>query len=189
MRGAVFRLRGAGCGMLEINTDRLILSVPERADFAAVMRLWNLPEVYRFIGGAPRPEAQLWAAFLSNIGAWNALGAGMWQVVRRDTGALIGQVGFPCAMRGHGAGFDEYIESGWLFEAAAQGQGFGREAMIAALEWFDAADLADRCVCMIDPANVASMRLADKLGFVKTRLSIFEGDELQLFERRVQPLL
>lgn len=171
--------------MLEIQTERLILSVPEVADFAAVLRLVNLPEVYQFIRGEARPEADVWAAFLTNIGAWSALGAGMWLVKRRDTGALIGQVGFPCAMRGHGAGFDEYIETGWLFEAAAQGQGFALEAMAAALAWFDAAGLADRCVCMIDPANAPSLRLADKLGFVETRQSVFEGDVLQLFERRV----
>ncbi len=173
----------------EIKTERLILTVPEVADFAAVVRLVNLPEVYRFIRGEPRPEAEIWAAFLTNIGAWSALGLGMWLVKRRDTGALIGQVGFPCAMRGHGAGFDEYPEAGWLFEGAAQGQGFAYEAMAAVLGWFDAAHMADRCVCMIYPANTPSFLLADKLGFVKTRLSPFEGEgvELQLFERRVRP--
>ncbi len=166
-----------------IETERLMLVPPAREDFAALARLWSLPEVYRFIGGAARSEAQLWASFLANIGAWTEMGCGMWPVKRRDTGALIGQVGFPCARRGHGAGFDEYPEAGWLFEGAAQGHGFAREAMEAALGWFDAAALADRSVCMIDPANAASMRLAGKLGFTETRLSVFEGDQLQLFER------
>ena len=169
----------------QIETERLELVPPARADFEALARLWSLPEVYRFIGGAARPKAQLWSAFLANIGAWTEMGYGMWPVKRRDTGALIGQVGFPCAVRGHGAGFDEYPEAGWLFEGTAQGQGFAYEAMQAALAWFDGAGLADRCVCMIDPQNTPSMRLADKLGFEKTRLSMFEGDELQLFERRV----
>ncbi len=168
----------------QIETERLILAPPCVVDFDAVARLVNLPEVYRFIGGETRPKAQLWAAFLSNIGAWHELGYGMWLVKRRDTGALIGQVGFPYAMRGHGAGFDEYPEAGWLFEGAAQGQGFAGEAMQAALGWFDSAGLAACSVCMIDPANAGSMRLADKLGFVKTRMSPFEGTELQLFERR-----
>ena len=168
-----------------IETERLLLVPPARADFEALVRLWSLPEVYRYIGGQARPKAQLWSAFLANIGAWVEMGHGMWPVKRRDTGALIGQVGFPCALRGHGAGFDEYPEAGWLFEGAAQGQGFAQEAMQAALAWFDGAGLADRCVCMIDPQNTPSVRLADKLGFVKTRMSIYEGDELQLFERRI----
>lgn len=170
--------------MLEIQTERL-LSVPEVGDFAAVARLVNLPEVYQFIRGEARPEAEVWAAFLTNGGAWHMLGYGMFLVKRRDTGALIGQVGFPCAMRGHGADFDEHVEAGWLFEGAAQGQGFAHEAMAAALKWFDAAGLGDRCVCMIDPVNAPSMLLAEKLGFVKTRLSPYEGGALQLFERRV----
>lgn len=169
----------------KIQTDRLTLVPPMQVDFEAISRLWTLPEVYQFIGGQPRPKDQLWAAFLANVGAWQALGYGMWSVKRRDTGALIGQVGFPFAMRGHGAGFDEYPEAGWLFEAAAQGHGFAHEAMGAALDWFDGAGLSDRCVCMIDPANAASMRLAGTLGFVKTRVSVFEGDALQLFDRKI----
>jgi len=168
----------------EIETERLVLAAPRGDDFNAVARLVNLPEVYQFIWGEPRSKAQLWTAFLANIGAWHELGLGMWLVKRRDTGALIGQVGFPYAMRDHGAGFDEYPEAGWLFEAAAQGQGYAGEAMSAMLGWFDGAGLADRCVCMIDPANGASLRLAQKLGFAKTRLSPFEEGEVQLFERR-----
>lgn len=169
--------------MLEIQTERLILQPPTRADFAAIADLWNLPEVYQFIGGAPRSQAQLWAAFLANAGAWQMLGYGMFSVKMRETGALVGQVGFPCAIRDHGAGFDEYPEAGWLFARAVHGTGIAREAMTAALAWFDAAGLADRCVCMIDPANAASMRLAGKLGFVETRKSVFGGAVLQLFER------
>ncbi len=172
----------------EIETERLQLAAPLLADFNAFARLVNLPEVYRFINGRARPETQLWAAYMANIGAWTALGRGMWLVKRRDTGAMIGQVGFPCAMRGHGVGFDEFPEAGWLFEGGAQGQGYAHEAMSAALGWFDSAGQADRAVCMIDPANVGSTRLADKLGFVKTRLSPFEGADLQLFERRISSL-
>lgn len=168
-----------------IETERLVLVPPTREDFDALARLWSLPEVYRFIWGEARPKPQLWSAFLANIGAWTEMGYGMWPVKRQDTGALIGQVGFPCAMRGHGEGFDGYPEAGWLFEASGQGQGFANEAMVAALGWFDGAGLADRCVCMIDPANEASMRLAEKLKFVETRMSEFDGDMLQLFERRI----
>lgn len=169
----------------EIKTDRLLLVGPARADFTALARLWNLPEVYRYIWQEARPEAQLWASYLANVGAWAEMGYGMWSVKRRDTGTLIGQVGFPCAIRGQGAGFDEYPEAGWLFAGAGQGQGFAYEAMAAALGWFDGSGLAERSVCMIYPANSASMRLADKLGFVKTRLSQGNGDMMQLFERRI----
>lgn len=169
----------------EIKTDRLVLAAPTAADFEAFARLWTLPEVYHYILGAPRPKAQSWASFLALFGTWAHLGYGMWLVKRRDTGEMIGQVGFLSAMRGHGAGFDEYPEAGWLFDAAGQGHGFAHEAMVAALDWFDGAGLADRSVCMIDPANAASMRLADKLGFIETRPSAFDGNSLQLFERRI----
>jgi len=168
----------------KIKTDRLILAPPTAEDFEAFARLWTLPEVYHYILGSPRPKAQSWAAFLGLFGCWAHLGYGMWLLKRRDTGVMIGQVGFLSALRGHGAGFDEYPEAGWLFEASGQGQGYAHEAMTAALGWFDGAGRADRCVCMIDPANAASMRLADKLGFAKTRLSPYEDTQLQLFERQ-----
>jgi RimJ/RimL family protein N-acetyltransferase len=87
-------------------------------------------------------------------------------------------------MRGHGGDFDAFPEVGWLFDGAFDGQGYAREAMLAVLEWYDRAGIAGKSVCMIDPDNVASMRLAEKTGFVKTRTSLFDGTELQLFERK-----
>lgn len=167
-----------------LTTERLILSAPQSADFDAFARLWTLPEIYHYILGEPRSRADSWRAYLTNFGAWSHLGYGMWLVKLRSTQEVIGQCGFLSGMRGLGGDFNDFPEVGWLFDGDYHGKGYAHEAMQAALNWYDGAGIAEKSVCMIDPANVPSLKLAAKLGFDKTRLSEFHGEMLQLFERK-----
>jgi RimJ/RimL family protein N-acetyltransferase len=61
------------------------------------------------------------------------------------------------------------IEIGWRFGTSFWGQGFATEAAWASLEvGFD--DLgADRIVAVIEPENIASARVAERLGLVVER--------------------
>jgi RimJ/RimL family protein N-acetyltransferase len=61
---------------------------------------------------------------------------------------------------------------GWVLDPRAFGKGFAGEATRAAQGWMDGAFRARRTVCMIDTENVASLRVAEKLGyreFTRTR--------------------
>lgn len=56
--------------------------------------------------------------------------------------------------------------------------------MRAALEWLDAEHGPREIVCMIDPGNDASLRLARKLGFVPMReAELPDGERVLLFRR------
>jgi RimJ/RimL family protein N-acetyltransferase len=45
------------------------------------------------------------------------------------------------------------------------GRGYATEAAQAALRWMEVAFAPERTVCIIDPNNMASLRVAEKLGF------------------------
>ena len=78
-------------------------------------------------------------------------------------------------------------EAGWVLAPWAQGRGFASEALTAAIKWFEDARGPRDLACMIDPPNTASIRVAEKHGFVETRRSLYHGDEVIVFSRPSTP--
>lgn len=63
------------------------------------------------------------------------------------------------------------------------GRGYATEAMRAVLAWSDATH--PRTVCIIDPGNTASLRVADKLDYREVVRADYHGGKVIVFERRV----
>ena len=49
--------------------------------------------------------------------------------------------------------------------------------------WFDAQPFGGRSVCIIDPDNAPSRRLAGKLGYVETGITVYRDATTLMFER------
>lgn len=58
------------------------------------------------------------------------------------------------------------------------------EAMTAALDWFDEHAFSSRSVCIIEPRNTASIRLAEKLGFDYYGQGCYRNSDVNKYERR-----
>jgi len=79
---------------------------------------------------------------------------------------------------------DDVAEAGWIVHQDHWGQGIAREAMEAALAWFDETHGRQRIACMIDDGHAVSDALAAKLGFVRYgRHQVEDGAALVLYER------
>lgn len=166
-----------------LDTPRLTLRAHIAADFEDSYAMWSDPRTVRFIGGAPSTRDRAWSRLLNFAGLWPLLGFGYWAVRERETGAYVGEVGFADFHRGTDPAFDGEPEMGWVLHPASHGQGFATEAVTAALAWADAALPHPRTVCMIDPANAASIAVARKTGFSDWTETIFQGDPCLLFQR------
>jgi RimJ/RimL family protein N-acetyltransferase len=166
-----------------IETARLRLRPFWREDFPGFASIWQEPEVVRFIGGAPRPVAESWAAFLRIAGGWAMEGFGQWAIERKADGLLIGQTGFFTARRGLGEDFDSSPEAGWVLTTDAQGQGLGPEAVAAAHLWFDGQPSGGRSCAMIEVGHGASFAVAERLGYRPMREILDKGDRVMLLER------
>ena len=168
-----------------IVTDRLVLRPLSTDDFHAYIPLWQ-----EELGpdGAPsrlpvlQPE-EVWARLLRWIGHWTVYGFGPLVVIERQSGALCGEVGFGYFQRGNGSAFDSVPEAMWKIDAAHRGKGYAPEAMQTMCEWFDRAIEAERTVCMIDPVNLVSRKLAGRLGFTEFAQIEYKGNPLILYER------
>jgi len=142
---------------LQLETERLILRPPIREDFDAWAAFMADAEHVRYIGGAqPRPVA--WRAMMSVIGSWVVQGFAFFSVIEKGSGRWIGRLG-PWQPEGWPG-----TEVGWGIVADAGGKGYATEGSSAAIDWaFDHLDWSE-VIHTIDPENVASKGVAQKLG-------------------------
>ncbi len=165
-----------------IDTPRLNLRPHRLSDLDALAALYGDAEVMRFIGGEAISREDLWNRLLRYHGHWSLLGFGLWAIEERASGRLVGNAGFADFHRGLGDDFDGAPEAAWVLAAQAHGRGYAAEAMAAALGWLDARG-EGRSVCIIAPANTASLRLADRLGYRVFAERAYKGTTVLLHER------
>jgi len=163
-----------------LRTDRLVLSphVPDDLDDCAA--LLADPEVTAMIGG-PMSREHVWHRLLRYVGQWQLFGYGHWVVRDRD-GRHLGDVGLMDSRRDTDPSFEGVVEAGWVFARAAQGRGYAREAVRAMLDWADGRGIA-RTVCIIDPGNTASIRVAEAVGYRPAGNVRYRDASILLFER------
>jgi RimJ/RimL family protein N-acetyltransferase len=168
-----------------VHTPRLTLTPPAMADFDGSAALWADPAVVRFIGGKPSTHSEAWARFQRQAGAWPLLGYGVWTVRERASGRFAGEIGFADYKREIEPRFGDAPEAGWVLAPWAHGQGFATEAVAAAHAWGDARFKGPRTVCMIDPANAASLGVAAKVGYTEFSRTSYRDAEVVLLERPI----
>ncbi|WP_135506051.1 GNAT family N-acetyltransferase [Roseovarius aestuariivivens] len=141
-----------------LETRRLVLRAPEPQDypdFKATFASYRS----RFMGGPLNPY-EAWMLYAAEIGHWEIRGYGMWMIHRRDTGETVGMAGgwFP-------AKWPER-EIAWIIWPEKAGNGFALEATHKVRDHLYAKGW-DGAVSYIDPKNLDSIRLAERLGCVK----------------------
>lgn len=167
-----------------LQTERLILRGHALDDFPAYAAMWADSEVTRFIGGKPLSEEEAWSKFMRMAGQWTMLGFGFFAVEERASGRFIGETGF---VEGHRAIEPSLIgvpEIGWGFVPAVHGKGYAFEAALAARDWGIKRFGPVAMRCIIAPQNVASIRLAQKLGFTELLHTFYHDSPTVMFERK-----
>lgn len=140
-----------------LETPRLVLRPIRLEDFEGWAALMADEEAARFIGGR-QPRWVAWRVFLAVAGAWRTQGFGIFSVLEKASLRWIGRVGLWCPPGWPGN------EISWSLRRDAWGRGYATEAAAATLEWaFEQVGWQDVIHC-IAPANVASQRVAIKLG-------------------------
>ena len=173
----------AGLSIPVVKTGRLILRGYAPDDFRHLAALWGDPSVTRFISGQPSTPSESWLRLLSSAGHWALLGFGYWLAEERQSGRFVGQIGMADFKRDIEPGFDGAPEVGWVLSPSAHGKGYATEAVQAALAWAESNLGAKRYVCIVDPQNQASLRVADKCGFTPFAETELKGSSVILMER------
>ncbi|WP_332689090.1 GNAT family N-acetyltransferase [Bosea sp. (in: a-proteobacteria)] len=166
-----------------IETPRLRLRPHRLEDFEAWYAMFSDRELFRFIAAPQLSREDGWNRLLRYAGHWSLLGYGMFAVFDKASGAFIGDVGFADFHRGLGERFDEIPEASWIMARAAQGRGLAAEAVAASHDWIDRAHAPARSVCLINPDNAASLRLANRFGYRAFGSCVYKDARCMMLER------
>ena len=145
--------------MQTLRTDRLVLRMFREEDFGQYAAMVGDPEVARYLGdGRPLARADAWRQMAMILGHWRLRGYGMWAAEEAATGRLAGRIGFfnPEGWPG--------FELGWTLGREFWGRGYATEGARRALEYGFGELGRDRVISLIRPGNVASVRVAERLG-------------------------
>ncbi|MCW9042607.1 MAG: GNAT family N-acetyltransferase [Pseudopelagicola sp.] len=144
-----------------LETKRLVLRGPAPADypnFKATFASYRS----RFMGGPLNPY-EAWMLYAAEIGHWHIRGFGMWMIHDKHTDETLGMAGgwMPAAWPER--------EIAWIIWPDKAGHGYALEATHAARRYFYNTLGWDGAVSYLDPKNLDSIRLAERLGAVKDK--------------------
>lgn len=167
----------------ERQTERLLARKPTPEDRATYHVHFTQPEVERWLRPAPLPpfDAQVIDELIAgDCTHWADHGFGPWVLVDRETGEFAGRGGLAwTAVEGLAE-----VELPWSIEPHLHGHGLATEAATAATDW--ARDLGfDQVIALTLPHNVASQRVAYKVGFEQDGECIHAGMSHLLFRLRL----
>ena len=153
-----------------ITTERLILRRFTADDTEKYADIMTDPNVYRYLGtGQGMPREQI-GRFIDNLNMTWGYGLGVYAVVEKESGKLIGH----CGVRGLPCGRKEIL---YAFGENAWGKGYATEAAEAVLAEHSVRPL----IAVSYPENPASIGVIKKLGFKYVGQEQMFGKTLESF--------
>ena len=136
-------------------TDRCLIRELSLADLPALYELYDKPGMTDFVEPLYDYETELeyQKAYIENM--YGFYEYGMWLVFSKETGKLIGRAGL------------EHNEMGYMIAPEFQNLGYATEVCRFIVDYARKNTDFEELYCRIDEKNVASVRLAKRLGFVR----------------------
>ncbi|MFB9886203.1 GNAT family N-acetyltransferase [Balneatrix alpica] len=160
-----------------LTSQRIQLRQWQQQDLDAYAALLADAETVRYIGhGQPYSRQEAWMNMAVLAGHWQLLGFGIWALCARDSGELLGRVGFiqPEGWPG--------LELAWLLKRSHWGQGLASEAASLALDCARQHWPANTpIISLIHPHNQRSARLAQRLGALPGEPVVMHGQPVECF--------
>ncbi len=145
--------------MVILETERLQLRYMKQEDIPFLVTLWTDPEVTRFLGG-PRDVSSLREELIQVADNPLAQTYVLWPLEEKSSGELIGHCG---VIDKEVDNLTEY-ELTYVLAKKAWGKGYATEVGRALLNYAYQYRSVNRLIALVDPGNIASEKVALKLG-------------------------
>jgi len=162
-----------------LETKRLLLRHQTLDDLDSLWALYCNPNITKYIPDAPRSYEEAKEEL-----EWHMNGhpkypeLGLWATIHKETGKFIGRCGLlPWTIDNQ---FD--IEVAYTLTEEYWGQGLATEAAQGILNYgFENLGLS-RLICLIDPENIASQKVSEKIGMTfERKVDGYEGDNIPFY--------
>ncbi len=167
---------------LQLESQRLLLRQFEDDDWRDLHEYYGDVDATRYTFGRALNEGDTWRVMSGMLGHWQLRGYGPYALEHRDSGAVLGTVGF-----WYPNDWPE-AEIKWGLAARYHGQGFAAEAARAVLAAGYRHMPGVRPISMIHVDNAASIQLALALGARYERDEVYEDEPYQVYRHAVPPL-
>jgi len=145
--------------MFKIVTPRLTLREMRSEDATDLLEIFSDPEAMRFYPSTRSfAETKTWVS--SNIERYGRHGFGIWVAQSNIGMEFLGQ----CGLILQDVEGKQDLEIGYMFLRRHWGQGFATEAASACRDYAFERLKYTRVISLIDPGNIASRRVAEKVG-------------------------
>ena len=157
-----------------LETGRLLLRHLVMDDLAELFALYSDPEIRRYF-----PEGVLSLEETKAELEWHMNGhpkypeLGLWATIHKETGKFIGRCGLlPWEIDGR-----REVEIAYLLDKTYWHQGLATEAAQGILNYgFENLNIS-RLICLIDPQNISSQKVAERIGMkLERRVDGIDGD-------------
>ena len=142
----------------QLETERLCLRPMLETDIYALHLIFTDPKVMASFGGELFSRAQMLAWLGHNLNHQNKYGYGLFSVILKKSGELIGDCGLE-QMESEGA-----AELGYDFRSDYWNQGYATEAACAVRDYAFGILQLPQLISLIRVGNLASKRVAEKVG-------------------------
>lgn len=147
---------------IRLNSDRIYLQEISQDDYKALSKILQDEEVmYAYNGAFSDEETQNWLD--NQLKRYNELGFGLWAVILKETGEMIGQ----CGLTIQDCKEQKVLEIGYLFQKKFWHKGYATEAAKICKEYAFKVLEAESVYCIIRDTNIASQNVALRLGMKK----------------------
>ncbi len=167
-----------------LETKRLILRHLLPGDLGQLYALYRDPDIRRYF-----PEGTLSYAETQEELAWFLNGhpvhphLGLWATIHKASNQFIGRCGLlPWTIEQR-----PEVEVAYLLDKAYWGQGLGTEVAQALVHYAFEQLHIPRLICLIDPANLASIKVAQKIGMTLEREAHDEKGRYLIYARTHDP--
>ncbi|MFN6570287.1 GNAT family N-acetyltransferase [Dendronalium sp. ChiSLP03b] len=163
--------------MFWLETQRLILRDLQPNDVHQLAPILANPRVMEFSPTGILSASQIQAKIDSFITSYKTLGFGKWAVIFKETNQLIGSCGIAIVQ------IDNVNEReiGYRLDPEFWGQGLATEAASATIQYGFEQLKFPYIFGIVKRANIASVRVLEKLGMRYERGTIFHGVEMDIY--------